>query len=183
MQGEVLTRLCEKKHSRLRFQMTSLEPDKNPHPPILALDLGQKTVGVALSDELSITIKRLDPLKRTNWKELLRNVKDLIKRFDAQTLVIGLPLSLDGSTGSAAEAVEKLAVNFARSLIVPVYLQDERLTSEEARTTLREHGYEQAELEDLVDSESAAVILRDFLNSSEERLLVNPQSKGETPSA
>ena len=54
--------------------MTSLERDMNPRPPVLALDLGQKTVGVALSDELSITIKRLDPLKRTNWKELLRNV-------------------------------------------------------------------------------------------------------------
>ena len=162
--------------------MTSLERDMNPRPPVIALDLGQKTVGVALSDELSITIKRLDPLKRTNWKELLRNVNALIKRFDAQTLVIGLPLSLDGSRGSAAQAVERLAINFARSLAVAVYLQDERLTSEEARSSLREHGYKQTEVEDLVDSESAVIILRDFLNSSEDRLLVIPPTTGDTPS-
>jgi putative holliday junction resolvase len=155
-----------------RFQMTSLEQEINPRPPVLALDLGRKTVGVALSDELSITIKRLDPLKRTSWKDLLRNVNNLIERFDAQTLVIGLPLSLDGSRGSAAAAAQKLAINFARSLAMPVYLQDERLTSEEARSSLREQGYREPEVQALIDSESAAIILRDFLNSHEERVLV-----------
>ena len=163
--------------------MSSLQPDISPRPPVLALDLGQKTVGVALSDELSITIKRLDPLQRTNWKELLRDVNALIKRFDAQTLVIGLPLSLDGSRGSAAQTVEKLAINFARSLGVAVYLQDERLTSHEARASLRDHGYKQTEVEDLVDSESAVIILRDFLNSAENRLLVIPPPTGDFPSA
>ena len=77
--------------------MTDLQHENRPRPPVLALDLGQKTVGVALSDELLITIKRLDSLKRTSWKELLRNVNSLIERFDAQTLVLGLPLSLDGT--------------------------------------------------------------------------------------
>jgi putative Holliday junction resolvase len=86
--------------------------------------------------------------------------------------VIGLPLSLDGTRGPAAENAHQLAVNFARSLKIPVYLQDERLTSEEARTSLREHGYNQTEVDALIDSESAAIILRDFLNSREERLLV-----------
>ena len=143
-------------------------------PPVLALDLGQKTVGVAISDELSITIKRLDPIRRTSWKDLLKNVSALVERFDAQTLVIGLPLSLDGTRGSAAETAHQFAVNFARSLKIPVYLQDERLTSEEARTSLRERGYNQTEVDALIDSESAAIILRDFLNSREERLLVRP---------
>lgn len=163
--------------------MSSLEPKISPRPPVLALDLGQKTVGVALSDELSITIKRLDPLKRTNWKELLRNVNALINRFDAQTLVIGLPISMDGSRGSAAQTVEKLAINFARSLALPVYLQDERLTTQEARSSLRNHGYKKTEVEDLVDSESAVIILRDFLTSGENRLLVIPPPTGDSPSA
>ena len=143
-------------------------------PPVLSLDLGQKTVGVAISDELSITIKRLDPIRRTSWKDLLKNVSALVERFDAQTLVIGLPLSLDGTRGPAAESAHQFAVNFARSLKIPVYLQDERLTSEEARTSLRERGYNQTEVDALIDSESAAIILRDFLNSREERLLVRP---------
>jgi len=154
--------------------MNHPKDEHDPNPPVLALDLGQKTVGVAISDELSITIKRLDPIKRTNWKDLLKNVGALIERFDAQTLVIGLPLSLDGTRGPAAESAQQLSRNFARSLKIPVYLQDERLTSEEARTSLRDDGYNQAEVDAFVDSESAAIILRDFLNSREERLLVSP---------
>jgi putative Holliday junction resolvase len=70
--------------------------------PILALDLGSKRVGVAVSDSLSISINRLDAIQRTNWKQLLRDVEKLALRFDAQTLVIGLPLKLNGSLGDAA---------------------------------------------------------------------------------
>jgi putative holliday junction resolvase len=157
--------------------MTNVEPHIEPRAPVLALDLGEKTVGVAVSDDLSITIKRLDSLKRSNWKDLLRNVATLIQSFDAKTLVIGLPLSLDGVSRSAAEQVEKLAVNFARSLRVPVYLQDERLTSEEARESLQQEGYDAADIDRLIDSEAAAIILRDFLNNPNQVLLVAPESK------
>jgi putative pre-16S rRNA nuclease len=140
---------------------------------VLALDLGQKLVGAAVSDEMLITIKRLDPIKRSNWKQLLRDVTNLIQRFDAQTLVIGLPLSLDGTTGIAAESSRHIATNFARSLEVPVYLQDERLTSFEARESLSSQGFKAGEISALIDSEAAALILRDFLNSKEERILVS----------
>src|ERR1700730_7661483 len=140
---------------------------------VLALDLGQKLVGAAVSDEMLITIKRLDPIKRSNWKQLLRDVTNLIHRFDAQTLVIGLPLSLDGTTGTAAESARHIATNFARSLQVPVYLQDERLTSLEARESLLSQGFKSGEIPALIHGEAAAVILRDFLNSEEERILVS----------
>jgi putative Holliday junction resolvase len=96
----------------------------------------------------------------------------LIQRFDAQTLVIGLPLRLDGTRGAAAENTHHLAANFARSLKLPVYLQDERLTSVEAREVLLSEGHKPAELPGLIDGEAAALILRDFLNSGEERILV-----------
>jgi putative holliday junction resolvase len=154
--------------------MNHPEDENEPNPPVLALDLGQKNVGVAISDALSITIKRLDPIRRKSWKDLLKNVSALVEQFDAQTLVIGLPLSLDGSRGPAAETAQQLSLNFARSLKIPVYLQDERLTSEEARTSLSDDGYNQTEVDALIDSESAAIILRDFLNSREERLLIRP---------
>ena len=140
---------------------------------VLALDLGQKLVGAAVSDEMLITIKRLDPIKRSNWKQLLRDVSNLIQHFDAQALVIGLPLSLDGTTGSAAKSTRHIATNFARSLEVPVYLQDERLTSLEARESLLSQGFKSGEIPALIDGEAAAVILRDFLNSEEERILVS----------
>jgi putative Holliday junction resolvase len=142
------------------------------HAPVVALDLGEKRVGIAVSDALSISITRLDALARTNWKQLLRNVEDLVLRFDAQTVVIGLPLSLNGSSGNAAIETREVARKFARSLRVPVYLQDERLSSVQAEQNLRAEGVKGAELSSRVDSEAAAVILRDFLDSNQERILV-----------
>ena len=148
-----------------------------PRAPIIALDLGKKRVGVAISDALSISIKRLEALPRTNWKQMLRDVDDLVHRFDAQTLVIGLPLRLNGSTGDAALEVQSLALKFARSLNVPVYLQDERLSSVEAEEKLRAEGHKAERLSALVDSEAAAVILRDFLVRDQERALVSPPGR------
>lgn len=137
--------------------------------PVLALDLGEKQVGAAISDDRLITIKRLPRLQRTNWKQLLRDVQALIEQFDAKSVVIGLPLRLDGSVGSAAENVRRQAGNFAKSLSLPVFLQDERLTSHEAREVLLEAGRGISELSDYIDSESAALILRDFLNNNQDR--------------
>ena len=142
--------------------------------PVLALDLGAKRVGVAVSDALAISISRLDSVERTNWKQLLRDVSNLIRRFDAKTLVIGLPLRLDGSAGDAAASARRIAQNFARSLEIPVYLQDERLTSREAEENLREAGSARKELAARIDSESAALVLRDFLATDQQRLLVTP---------
>ena len=140
--------------------------------PVIAIDLGEKRVGIAVSDALLISITRLDALPRTNWKQLLRDVDNLIQRFDAQTVVIGLPLMLNGSSGDSALLVHQLAQKFAQSLNVPVYLQDERLSSVEAEQNLRAEGYKRDRISALVDSEAAAVILRDFLADDQERIVV-----------
>jgi putative pre-16S rRNA nuclease len=131
---------------------------------VLALDLGDKVVGAAVSDSLQITINSLSPIRRSNWKRLLLDVKSLIHRFDAQMLVIGLPLRLDGTTGDAALGIERLALNFSRSLDIPVFLQDERLTSMEARASLLDEGHKPEEIPLLIDGAAAKLILRDFLN-------------------
>jgi putative Holliday junction resolvase len=141
--------------------------------PIVAIDLGEKRVGIAVSDALSISITRLAALPRTNWKQLLQDVDNLIQRFDAQTVVIGLPLRLNGSWGEAALEVQRVAQKFARSLRVPVYLQDERLSSVEAEQNLRSIGQKQEQLSRLVDSEAAAVILKDFLVHDQDRIIVS----------
>lgn len=138
-----------------------------PTGPILALDLGQKRVGAAVSDELLITIKRLAPIKRSNWKQLLLDVRGLVAQFDAKTIVIGLPLRLDGTKGDAAFGAQETAVKFAKSIALPVFLQDERLTSAAAEVDLRADGYKAQEIAELIDSESAALILRDFLASEQ----------------
>lgn len=131
---------------------------------ILALDLGEKRVGMAISDEMRISVRALPPIYRTNWKELLRAVAELVGRFDAKAVVIGLPLNLDGTEGDAAKEARRIAGNFGLSLKIPVYLQDERLTSREAEETLRAAGHSDSEVREQIDSQSAAIILRDFLD-------------------
>ena len=140
--------------------------------PIVALDLGQKRIGVAISDTLLISITRLSALPRSNWKQLLRDVEDLVRHYDAQTVVIGLPLRLDGSEGDAATEVRRIAQNFARSLEIPVYLQDERLTSVAAEEDLRSQGFSREQVSAQVDSEAAALILGDFLGANQTRTRV-----------
>jgi putative Holliday junction resolvase len=148
-----------------------------PAAPVLALDLGDKLVGVAVSDDRLVTIKRLTPLKRSNWKRLLQDVLNLIERYDAQTVVIGLPLRLDGTAGDAAEKSRQVALNLARSVKLPVYLQDERLTSFDAMENLKAEGHSSSEIPALIDGEAAAVILRDFIETDQERILVTPSSE------
>jgi putative Holliday junction resolvase len=158
--------------SELPKDLTNESPDRfggrarGPAGRLLALDLGEKRVGVAVSDELRLTARPLPYLRRTNWKQLLSAVADLLQRFDAQALVIGLPLNLEGTEGEAAGNVRRLARNFELSLRVPVFLQDERLTSREAEESLRAEGLRDEGLRERVDSEAAAIILRDYIARS-----------------
>jgi putative holliday junction resolvase len=119
-----------------------------------------------------IAVTRLAAIRRSNWKQLLLDVTDLVLRFDAKTLVIGFPLSLDGSEGTAAQAARALAHKFACSLKLPVYLQDERLSSREARENLHAEGVRREAMSEYEDSEAAAVILRDFLAGGQHRTAI-----------
>ena len=130
---------------------------------LLALDLGAKRVGRAVSDELRITVNPLPAIERRSWKDLLRRVAAAIESYDARGLVIGLPLSLEGAEGSAAQDARATAEKFQRSLPVPVYLQDERLTTVAATAQLKAAGRSAGEIKREVDSESATVILGDFI--------------------
>lgn len=130
---------------------------------LLALDLGQKRVGAAVSDEMRLSVRPLPPLARASWKRFVEAVALLVRDFDAQALVIGLPLGLDGTEKSAAIEIRRQARNLGLSLQLPVFLQDERLTSVEAEGELRAAGYAADEIRARIDSEAAALILRDFL--------------------
>jgi putative holliday junction resolvase len=146
---------------------SGINPANAPKGRLLALDLGAKRVGVAVSDELQITVRPLAHLRRTNWKQLLRNVSDALNRLDAQALVIGLPLKLDGSEGEAAREARRLARNFQLSLSVPVYLHDEKLTTRAADESLRDEGLNDARRRERLDSTAAAIILSDFIANLE----------------
>ncbi len=130
---------------------------------VLAIDMGSKRVGLAVSDELRLTIRALPALPRTPWKRLLSSLAELCVRFDVRSIVLGLPLRLDGTEGDAAKEVRRVGQNLQLSLKLPLFFQDERLTSKDAESSLRGRGLHYREISERIDSEAASIILSDFL--------------------
>jgi putative Holliday junction resolvase len=130
---------------------------------VLALDIGAKRVGVAVSDEMRLTVRPLAALRGTNWKQLVKALSELCEEFDVRQVVLGLPLRLDGDEGDAAAEVRRVARKLELTLNLPVSFQDERLTSKTAEAALRREGLGEREILAKADSEAAAIILRDYL--------------------
>ncbi len=130
---------------------------------IVALDLGTKWVGIAVCDELQITTRRVKTIRRAGWKKFLKEIIAYLEEFDAEALVLGLPYNFDGTESEMSAEARRLARNFSLSLDIPVYLQDERATTYEARSNLWKQGLDDKEVLKLVDSEAAAIILEDFI--------------------
>ncbi len=144
---------------------------------LLALDLGTKHVGVAVSDELQFTSRPVAVLERRAWKKFLKQIILFLDKFDAVGLVLGLPLNTDGSESEMSHEARRLARNFSLSINVPVFLMDERLTSYEAKGYLTKLGLSEKEIWDRVDSEAAAIILSDFLQWRDEKSKQDGQDK------
>jgi len=142
---------------------------------LLALDLGTKHVGVAVSDELQFTVRPVTVLVRKSWKTFLKQIIALLADFDAVGLVLGLPLNTDGSESEMSLEARRLARNFSLSINVPIFLIDERLTSYEAKGYLTKLGLSEKEIWERVDSEAAAIILSDFLQFRNEKFLQDKQ--------
>jgi putative holliday junction resolvase len=131
---------------------------------VLAIDIGSKRVGFAVSDELRISVRPLPMLARTPWKRLCAAIVKLCEEFDVKMIVLGLPLRLDGSEGDAAFEVRRIARNLTLSQNLPVEFQDERFTSKDAEANLLRDGLQAERIAEKVDSEAAAIILNDFLS-------------------
>lgn len=158
---------------RLRQKELSKEFEQERESPkdpgrVLGLDIGAKRVGVAISDEMRLTVRTLKVLSRTNWKRLVKDLSELCVEFDVRQVVLGLPLRLDGVEGDAALEVRNVARKLELSLHLPVSLQDERLTSKTAEAALRREGLSKREVFANADSEAAALILIDFLARKDE---------------
>jgi putative Holliday junction resolvase len=130
---------------------------------IIALDWGEKRIGVAVSDELKISVRPLPAIAVTNWKAVLEAIRQTVAHFDAKVVVIGWPLTMDGSEGTRVELVRNTAAKLGKSLNVPIDFQDERLTSIAAEEQLREAGLPKEEWKYKIDSLAASIILSDFI--------------------
>jgi putative Holliday junction resolvase len=130
---------------------------------IVCLDIGTKNIGVAVSDETRLVARAVRAMRRANWKRLLAETRSILAEFDASALVLGLPLNFDGGENDMTADVRRLARNYSLSLAVPVFLQDERVTSIAARENLHGRGMGLKRIFRNVDAEAAAIILTDFL--------------------
>lgn len=132
---------------------------------LLSLDLGTKKVGIAVSDELQFTVRGVCTIPRTGWKKFLKEIITYLEKYDAKALVLGLPYNFDGTESEMSNEARRLARNFSLSIDRPVYLHDERVSTYEARGNLWELGLNNKKVQKRLDSEAAAIILEDFIQS------------------
>lgn len=130
---------------------------------VIALDPGTRWIGVAVSDESQTIATPVRTIERQSWKKTLAVIKQILAEFDAVGLVIGLPYNSDGGESEMSAEARRIARNTSLSIDIPVVLQDERLTSYEARGRLWRSGVAIEDTKSRVDSEAAAIILSDFL--------------------
>lgn len=131
---------------------------------ILAIDPGTKFAGLAVSDPSQSIAQPLTTLRRRSWKNLLANIKESVSDFDAKALVVGLPYAFDGGETEMSAEARDIARKLSLSLDIPIFLQDERLTSYEARARLWERKVPLEHIKEHIDAEAAAIILSDFLD-------------------
>ena len=129
----------------------------------LALDLGERRIGVAISDALGMVARPLEIFPRTSRRADFAHIGALVTAHQVDAVIVGLPLNMDGTEGRQAAWVRDYSAALAETLAVPVHFWDERLTSEEAIDILRAQGKSTAKGE--IDAVAAAVILQSYLDS------------------
>ena len=129
---------------------------------LLCLDLGTKKVGLAISDE---SLKFARDLKTVDRRFLSVELKKILEKERVFGFVVGLPLRKDGSECTASEKLRLTGKELADEFGLEVYFQDERLSSWDARSYLREMGYKPAKVLELEDQLAAKLILQSFLDS------------------
>lgn len=136
-------------------------------PPIryLALDVGSKRIGVAVSDELGLTAQPVLTLeRRRNPRDDLRSLARLARRFGVVGIVVGNPLHLSGEVSPRAVKTQAFAAELGELTGLPIHLWDERLTTREAHQILYEAGKARQEHRRVVDQVAATLILQSFLD-------------------
>lgn len=132
---------------------------------ILALDLGKRRIGLALSDELRLTAQGLETMQRSNMRADLSKLAELAAEQGVTLIVIGNPLHMDGSEGAQSAWAREFADKLRSRTGLPVELWDERLTTVEAERVLRQSGVSQQKRGAAVDRLAAVVLLQNYLDT------------------
>ena len=135
----------------------------------LALDLGRKRIGVAVSDESGLIAGPVGAIQVTSRKQALNEVVRYLKEEGAEHLVIGLPLQMNGQEGIESGRAREFADQLAELTDVPIAFMDERLTSVEADRMMQAAGIKREKRRANIDARAAAIILQTYLNTERNR--------------
>lgn len=132
---------------------------------ILGLDVGSKTIGVAVSDELGIIAQGVTTLKRKGVNHDITQLLKMIEEQRAEKVVVGLPKNMNGSLGQSAKMVLSLLEELKKSVDIPVIAWDERLSTVAAERTLLEADMSRKKRKQVIDKVAAIIILQGYLDN------------------
>ncbi|MBI4442449.1 MAG: Holliday junction resolvase RuvX [Acidobacteria bacterium] len=147
---------------------------------VLAIDLGARRIGLAISDPMRWTAQGLPTLVRRNARYDLDYIQSLVRQYDVALVLLGNPLNMDGSEGGQSARAREFAERLRQSLKIEVRLWDERLTTVEARLLLQESGMKRQRKGRQVDRLAAAILLQDFLETQRTCRPSSPEPSGVT---
>jgi putative Holliday junction resolvase len=147
-------------------QLPRLPQSGDPHAPhrVLALDVGAKRIGLAVSDPLGLTAQGLETLQRTNKRGDFEQLRSVVQQYGVREIVVGYPLHMSGQPGAQSLKVADFAEELRHNLGLPVHLWDERLTSAQANRLLRETEMSIRRRGQVVDKLAAVLILQSFMD-------------------
>ena len=131
---------------------------------ILALDVGTKTIGVAVSDELGIAAHGITTIKRSDLRRDLEALRRIIDEYNPSEILVGVPYNVNGSVGRRGEAILKFAEEIKQTFPVPVKLWDESFTTVEAEKVLIEADLSRRKRKKVIDKMAAVFILEGYLD-------------------
>lgn len=135
---------------------------------VMGLDYGDKTVGVAISDELLITAQPIETVERERTNKLRKTyqrIEALIAEYEVEKIVLGRPLNMNGTEGDRVELTEAFAEEISRRTGLEIIWMDERLTTVEANRILEETGVAHSARKEHIDKMAAAIILQTYLDT------------------
>ena len=138
----------------------------NIDQPWLGIDLGEKRIGIALSDSLKIAAQPHSTIQRTSRKADFAQFSKIAAEHNVGRLVIGLPVQMNGEEGSMAKWARDYGAALGKALDLPVVFQDESLTSEMAAGAMAEAGYSRKKMKGKLDAVAAALILQSYMDET-----------------
>jgi putative Holliday junction resolvase len=145
--------------------MNSGASDISRKPRVLGLDVGSKTIGIAISDPLGITAQGLETIRRKNKRLDFEQLGRLVREYEVSEIVVGYPLRLSGAEGIQSEKMQLFADELRKKFELPVHLWDERLTSSQANRVLREAELSIEKRGKAVDRLAAVLILQNWMEA------------------